>query len=453
MLRRQRFLIGLWISMSSNREADASITWVEGSHFADLLRPFRLGANFNENDPLTYYWSDGKCVRFGVDHVLKGADPETFVFFLNGFAKDKNYCYQSGKKLAGADPKYFECLSYAFCKDRQFVWSHYGKVKDVDALTFVACDDGIHVRSGHRNAYGFGKDSQRVFYSDGRGHWVRKADPATFKSLNDGHFGLDDRTVFFCRSSIPGAVAKTWKKLGGYYSRDDSRVFYLNRLIVTADANTFKVVNSKSGTQLARDNQHFYWNDGIVDYDLSQATIWAEDALISEQGDLPPVLARVPSGHPPLPMPPSERPVNTPTDTSIKCKCGLLPVVVQGKSSKLPCKYFDVVRSKPHPLLPGFSRCSILLVRCQVCGQFWQADQWSRNFGRTSWPDLCIKVDDPDNWESFDDHQLRLDYFPSMLYEVTKRKCTSPGCKDFCISEIDLCANCACKKLHENDVR
>jgi hypothetical protein len=194
-----------------------------------------------------------------------GADPATFRFYLGRFAKDRKHCYCGTSLLRGANPAAFRALNYTFAADHQFVWTLGGKVKDADATSFVACDDGfVELGQGSRAPHSFGKDKQRVYYYDfdGRPNWVRKASADSFVSLNDGYFGKDANLVFCGRAMLPKASVDCWQKVGGYYSRDDVRVYYLNRRLPDADPESFEFIGPEE--QLARDKRRLYRRDEIA---------------------------------------------------------------------------------------------------------------------------------------------------------------------------------------------
>lgn len=247
-----------------------------------------------EGDETTLFWLDGDKVMFR-DCPVRGADAASFRFYLGYFAKDNKHCYIGSTKLKEADSAHFRALNYTYAADNHNVWTMGGKIADASAASFMVCDDGVFVRGDYRFAYGYGKDNARVYYydSDGKPNWVKKANPATFKSLNDGHFGIDDKTVFCGHASIAKADVKTWQKIGGYYSRDKSRIFYFNRIIAVADYTTFRVIASKDDkTQFARDCHHFYWNDRVIDDNAFGAELWREDAMPDVAGDYPTIKDR-----------------------------------------------------------------------------------------------------------------------------------------------------------------
>ena len=232
--------------------------------FTGEIKP---GFIFNDQNPETRYWIKENQIYFG-HYPIKGADIETFRFYLGGFAKDKKHCYCANRKLKESDPQTFRALNYTYYKDDRFVWTLGGRIKQADSKTFVICDDGFIKILNSYIPHGFGKDKERVFYYDFDGitNWVRKANPQTFISLQDGYFGKDDRFVFFGRGVIPNANVKWWRKIKGKYNKDDSRIFYMNRLIRVADYESFEV--TKHGiVQLAKDKKNCYWNENVIGRD------------------------------------------------------------------------------------------------------------------------------------------------------------------------------------------
>lgn len=233
----------------------------------DDIREFKPGHVFRRGDESCQYWIMDGNIRY-LDYPLRGAHVPTFRFYLGSFAKDHKHCYCMNSRLRGGVGTTFKALNFCYVSDGQTVWTLGGKVKDADAESFVVCDDGVsYLSSGSRVPHGFGKDRGRVYYYDfdGKPNWVRKATPDSFVSFNDGHFAKDDDFVFCGAATIPKARVAHWEKMGGYYSRDDRRVFYFNREIRIADYDTFEPVpTGRDHVQLAKDKSHFYWNDGIV---------------------------------------------------------------------------------------------------------------------------------------------------------------------------------------------
>lgn len=232
----------------------------------DDIREQTPGDVYRPRDERARYWVHGRTVMHGEDEV-RGADPESFRFYLNGFAKDHQRCYCVGRHLEDGHGATFRALNYCYVTDGRLVWTLGGVVKDADPETFEVCDDGVDNLNGMRVPYGYAKDRSRVYYYDydGKPGQVRKATPDTFQSWNDGHYARDHQLVFYGASPLPGAKPETWQKVRGYYSKDHQRIYYLNRHIKAADYATFEVVPSgQEPTAFARDRNNCYFNDEVV---------------------------------------------------------------------------------------------------------------------------------------------------------------------------------------------
>ena len=223
------------------------------------------GRVFREYDPTTLYWIRGDEVLYR-HYPIRGADIESFRFYPGSFARDRKHCYCTSSRLTGGNAASFHALNFAYATDGRFVWTMGGQIKQAEPESFVVCDDGSYdLGSGTRAPYGYSKDKHRVFYYDfdGKANWVRKADPRSFVSLNDGHFGKDNQFAFSGPAVIPKAKVEHWRKIGGFYSKDDARIYYFNREIKNADYDSFEFVLHDI-VNLAKDKRNYYRNDSII---------------------------------------------------------------------------------------------------------------------------------------------------------------------------------------------
>lgn len=223
----------------------------------EFIREYTL----SQSDKAVYWLNDGKVVW--KRSTVKDADVESFRYYAGGWARDKNRCYRQHSPLRDADPTSFRALNFTFYTDGSSVWVLGGKIKEADASTFEVCDDGAQgLGPGVVVPYSYGKDKTRVFYYDfdGKPTWVRKASPATFESLNDGHFAKDDSFVFCGSATIPKAKVKYWSKIGEYYSKDDKRVYYFNRTVENADTASFQCLDR----YWAKDTSRCYFQDKVI---------------------------------------------------------------------------------------------------------------------------------------------------------------------------------------------
>lgn len=247
----------------------------------DDIQELTPGDVYRQRDERAHYWIRGRTVMYG-EEAVRGADPDSFRFYLGSFAKDHRHCYCVGRQLRDGNGATFRALNFCYATDGRFVWALGGRVKDADAESFQVCDDGVYyLDGGPRVPYGYGKDRSRVYYYDydGTPNWVRKAAPDTFQSLNDGHFARDHQFVFCGSSALPGAKPDTWQKLQSHYSKDHRRIYYFNRHIKAADYATFEVVPSGP---LARDKNNLYFNDEIVTAEVFEQCLAVANGQVRE---------------------------------------------------------------------------------------------------------------------------------------------------------------------------
>ena len=214
-----------------------------------------------ENKEQDSYWTDNNRVYFR-SVIIKNADINSFVVLNRFFAK------------------YFETLNYCYAKDNRSVWTTGGIVKNIDIKTFEVCDEGIRknkykfsrqeFNDGKMREvkilipYGYAKDKNNVYYENfsGKPKIVKKANPKTFKSLNNGLFGLDDTLVFYEQSTLKKANPNHWKLIDEEksleYSKDEKSIYSYNKEIKNADLETFKLYPIEKSIKL-------YGQGGVIE--------------------------------------------------------------------------------------------------------------------------------------------------------------------------------------------
>lgn len=249
-----------------------------------LCAPRALREGHDPADPYQVYWteSDRVICAEGGGTPLRGADPADFRYFAGGFGHDRRGAWFMGSRLRDADGSRFRALNYTWFTDGAGVWCVGGRVKYADGARFEPCDAGVEWINRAPIPRSYGKDGERVFFYDfnGKANWVRKADPASFESLDGARFGRDARHVFSGHATIARAERASWRMLGGHYSRDASRIYYSNRVIEGADPESFRVVPSRYGDfQFARDIHRRYWNDMCREGQPFDEDLWRRHAL------------------------------------------------------------------------------------------------------------------------------------------------------------------------------
>lgn len=233
----------------------------------DYTRERATASRYVETDLESNYSLDRMGnVRFK-HTIVKGADPETFRWFLPGFAKDRKTCYVVGQRLAGSDPSTFVMLNNCFAKDKNNVWCLEGRIGTADAGTFEVLDDGIAWLDDLPLPHGYAKDRAAVYYASfgDKAIVVKGADPKAFVSFGGGRFGKDDARVYTAGRLIPKADAATWRPLAAAYSVDARRVFFQRNVLKGADPATFEVlITGENATRVAKDRSRFYLHDSEI---------------------------------------------------------------------------------------------------------------------------------------------------------------------------------------------
>ncbi len=84
----------------------------------------------------------------------------------------------------------------------------------------------------------------------------------------------------------------------------------------------------------------------------------------------------------------------------------------------------------------------VVLFRCADCGASWQIDRWARDG-----VNLCVRVDDPDNWQTFDDKPLRYRYLEQNRGGKSTERCRWQCCDKYAVKGLAFCAECAFEKM------
>ncbi|MBY0293845.1 DKNYY domain-containing protein [Patescibacteria group bacterium] len=170
----------------------------------------------------------------------------------SGYATDGHYVYQYDHVVPGADADTFEVTGYYYAKDLFSVYYDGKKMKNADSDTFEELGDG------------YAKDAKHVYYS---GDILEGADAATFErseSSEEGALGRDAMGVYYYGEKIEDADPETFVTLPFGYQKDATRVYYDGALIGGADAATFTPLAEPTQSSDAKDKNHSYLYGKVV---------------------------------------------------------------------------------------------------------------------------------------------------------------------------------------------
>ena len=219
-----------------------------------------------------FFLQDGAVYFSGLyeNGLLKGVLPEDFLCW-HYWGKTSTACFMGGIRLRGADPASFRVLNFAYAMDKTAVYTTSGRVPGADLLTFETLDDGQNDSGAPQ---GYARDSRQVYFhnGDGRVKIIKGAEVSTFRSLGDTYFARDEKRIYAYGKQLSKADLPSWELLSHWYSRDARRVYYLNREIKGADWVSVAVCTPLDAPpladHLARDKEHFYQNDEMIEEPL-----------------------------------------------------------------------------------------------------------------------------------------------------------------------------------------
>ena len=216
-----------------------------------------------------FFLQDGAVYFSGIyeNALLKGVVPQDFCCW-HYWGKTSTACFMGGIRLRGADPASFQVLNFAYAMDKTAIYTTSGRVPDAEPATFQVLDDGQNDSGAPQ---GYAKDSRQVCFHNGDGNVkiIKRAEISSFRSLGDTYFARDAKRIYAYGKQLPKVDLTSWELLRCWYSRDDRRVYYLNREIRGADRDSFTVCTPLDAPpladHLARDKNHFYRNDEITE--------------------------------------------------------------------------------------------------------------------------------------------------------------------------------------------
>lgn len=170
--------------------------------------------------------------------IVKGADPKTFARTDWDWAHDgKHHFYRH--RLLGVDYQSFRVLSESFSKDKDsayFQRSGFFRAINADVDSFEV----LH-------KYYYARDKDHVFHAVFK---ERETDPQLLEIpvnnneqvqlLSEAYIRVG--TQIYCGATPLELNTEAAEVVGTYYIKDDTRVYYQNRLLVDADAQTFGTI-------------------------------------------------------------------------------------------------------------------------------------------------------------------------------------------------------------------
>ena len=173
----------------------------------------------------------GRRVEFARDkrhvyyrwQIIKGADPQTYAFIDDAYARDKSAIFSGAKRLTTRIDSFKTMGAYATDGTQHFY-------RDV-----VFAGASFRLLGGEaESARGYAVTTSRVYHN---GQVVTHADASSFE-LFKPEVGItrDKRFVFFNDVAVPGADPTSFQQVNGYTFKDKTGVYTEGKRIAGAEA-------------------------------------------------------------------------------------------------------------------------------------------------------------------------------------------------------------------------
>ena len=174
------------------------------------------------------------------------------------YARDRNHVYYQAQVIVGADPKTYSFIDDNYARDSQAVYA-FGRRLSTRVGSFQVLDggyatDGVHhfyqdvvlegegfelLGAGSQGGYGYARTHNRVYR---HGRLQVDADAKTFEVFHaDVGITRDRQAVFFNDRPIAGADPKSLEQVQGYVFKDRNAVYAEGRKIDGLDPATVRV--------------------------------------------------------------------------------------------------------------------------------------------------------------------------------------------------------------------
>lgn len=218
------------------------------------------------------YARDKNHIYFG-NQVIEGVDLETFELVGDYFSKDKNHVYFGENKLEGADPSNFSKVgsgeTVKYFTDKKNIYNREGRKLEIDVNTCKIIEDNYAI------------DNKSVYFN---GKKIRGVSRESFEvigsiySKDKNHVYIEDRIL---EEANPTTFEIIWNKNKNkrtFYTKDESYVFYYGEIIKNADPETFEQI----GNIYAKDKNHIYVADKILDIKIDKYKVWKNGIYIAD---------------------------------------------------------------------------------------------------------------------------------------------------------------------------
>ncbi|GAA5093497.1 DKNYY domain-containing protein [Wohlfahrtiimonas larvae] len=181
----------------------------------------------------------------GQINITNGTDLASYEELNRYYAKDKNYLYTEGKRVANVDPNKIQKNQFGTLHDGTNVISGTGVIMNADVETFRRYPD-----------MGYATDKNSIYYNDQK---ILGSDGQSFEFITTTEYGRayvkDKNYIYKNGRMIEGLDPDTFEIISDDWFKDKDHIFYREDIVNEADYETFEVINES----MARDKNNLYF--------------------------------------------------------------------------------------------------------------------------------------------------------------------------------------------------
>ncbi len=211
---------------------------------------------------MNFIYYDGRPIEAGLPNSVEFVASELNDSSANsGYLISGNNVFCLGEKIKGADPESFSFILDGYAMDKDYIYHFYDTKIPREAVPIAI----FNASSGYIQ-----HADQILYQGEVISHQAK-----SFEIIND-EYSKDSRYVYSHGAVLDGMDASSFVVLSPYYRKDKNTAYYFNNPIMASDPDTFKVINDA----ISKDKNNLFYHDFLVkNIKLSQLSKYNADEL------------------------------------------------------------------------------------------------------------------------------------------------------------------------------
>jgi len=195
---------------------------------------------------INFIYYDGRPIEGGLPDSVEFVTSELNHSSANsGYLISGDNVFCLGEKIKGADPGSFSFILDGYAMDKDYIYHFYDTKIPRKAVPIAI----LNASSGYI------QHADQILY---QGEVISRQ-AKSFEIIND-EYSKDSRYVYSHGAVLEGVDASSFVVLSPYYRKDKNTAYYFNNKIIGSDPDTFKVLNDA----ISKDKNNLYYSDFLI---------------------------------------------------------------------------------------------------------------------------------------------------------------------------------------------